>query len=250
MSKVIYVGTCGFPMGRSKYYGLFKTVELQDTFYNPPDTGRLAKLRSEAPPSFIFNMKAWQAITHPPSMPTWRRSKFKPPKDLWNKYGFLRPTKENFDAWEKVREGARALNAKVIVIQLPSAFKCTKENFNNATEFLKSVSSSNYIIGLELRGDWTKNTQLISELVNINKNIIHVFDPFRLSPAVIKEVTYMRLHGIGGKDVNYRYRYKDEDLIKLKDFVKNLGGSNEIFVMFNNVYMRDDALRFQKLLTS
>ena len=71
----IHVGTCGFPISRRKYFEEFTTVELQDTFYNKPDPGKLSNLRREVPEHFIFNMKAWQAITHPPTMPTWRRAK-------------------------------------------------------------------------------------------------------------------------------------------------------------------------------
>jgi uncharacterized protein YecE (DUF72 family) len=40
----------------------------------------------------------------------------------------------------------------------------------------------------------------------------------------------MRLHGIGG----YRYRYSDEE-------------QKPVYVVFNNVYMPDDAERFTRL---
>ncbi len=248
----VLVGTCGFPMSRRKYYNTFDTVELQDTFYNPPNLDRLSKLRNEAPNDFIFNMKAWQAITHPPSMPTWRRSKFKPPKELWNKYGFLRPTKENFSAWEQIREAAKAINAQVVVIQLPSSFKCNEENFRNAKEFLMSITPSNFFIGMELRGEWIQRRELIRELINVNREVIHVVDPFRANPVMVKDITYLRLHGIGGKDVNYRYKYTDDDLNQLKNIIKDktIQHSKEVYVMFNNIFMKDDALRFRKILHS
>ncbi len=248
----VLVGTCGFPMSRRKYYDTFDTVELQDTFYNPPNLDRLSKLRNEAPTNFIFNMKAWQAITHPPSMPTWRRSKFKPPKELWDKYGFLRPTKENFETWEQIKEAAKVINARVVVIQLPSSFKCNEENLRNAKEFLASITSSNFFIGLELRGEWIQQRGLIEELISVNERVIHVVDPFRADPVVLKDISYLRLHGIGGKDINYKYKYTNNDLNQLKKKIEDniIRYSKEVYVMFNNIYMKDDALRFKNIFLS
>ncbi|MCS7369608.1 MAG: DUF72 domain-containing protein, partial [archaeon GBS-70-058] len=61
---------------------------------------------------------------------------------------------------------------------------------------------------------------------------------------------YFRLHGIGGGEVNYRYKYTDEDLSKLKDMIMdyNVQGAYEFYVMFNNVYMVEDALKFKSLI--
>ncbi|MEM3974607.1 MAG: DUF72 domain-containing protein, partial [Ignisphaera sp.] len=103
-------------MSRQRYYTIFDVVELQETFYDPPDPEKLRRLASEAPPRFVFAMKAWQAITHPLDSPTWKRTRVVPDKSLSDRYGFLRPTKEVFDAWERVVEGAKALNAKVVVV--------------------------------------------------------------------------------------------------------------------------------------
>ena len=249
----VYIGTCGYPVSRSKYYSIFKTIEIQETFYDRPNIDKLKKLRSEAPSEFIFNMKAWQAITHPPNLPTWRRSKFKVPKDKVNSYGYLRPTKENFEAWEIIRRAAKALECRVIVIQLPSSFRFSKENLSNAIEFFNSITPTGFILGLELRGDWREHpNELRNELILRFKEVIHVTDPFRWSPVTIKPITYFRLHGIGKYEVNYRYKYRDEDLVKLKEIVSSVisSGASEVFVMFNNVYMFDDAKRFLELMTS
>lgn len=243
-----FIGCCGFPVSRKRYYTLFNSVELQDTFYNPPNPEKLSKLRDEAPEGFTFTMKAWQAITHPPSMRTWRRSKIRIPKELWDRYGFLRPTEENFSAWKEIVEGARALKAKVVVIQLPPSFNFSEGHLSNIREFFTSIERPQFYVGLEVRGDWRYHISELKEVVDDVGFLIHVTDPFRWMPVSLKEVVYFRLHGIGGDEVNYKYRYTDGDLLQLKSVLLTLGNAEVAFVMFNNIYMRDDALRFKRMI--
>ncbi len=248
----MYVGCCGFPMSRRRYYNTFDTVELQETFYNRPDPERMARLRGEAPESFVFNMKAWQAVTHPPNSPTWRRSKWRPPKELWDRYGDLKLTKENMEAWEVICDAAEALRARVVVVQTPPRFGFSEENAERVLRFFREASSickSSVLIGWEPRGSWREHPGAVAKIVESVDRLIHVVDPFRWWPPTGESpTTYLRLHGIGGKETNYRYRYSDDDLTKLKGMVAEVG--EEVFVMFNNVFMRDDAARFKKMLNA
>jgi len=248
----VYVGCCGFPLSRKKYYSIFDTVELQDTFYNRPDPGRMAKLRSEAPEGFIFNMKAWQAITHPPSSPTWRRSKWRPPKEVWDRYGDLKPTRENFEAWKAICDAAEALNARVVVVQTPPRFGYSEEHVERVIMFFRdavSMCDQSLLVGWEPRGSWREHPDAVAKIIESVDRLIHVVDPFRWWPPVVESsTTYLRLHGIGGKETNYKYRYSDEDLAKLKDIVSSVEG--EVFVLFNNVFMKDDAARFKRMLNT
>jgi len=244
----ILIGCCGFPISRSKYYMTFNCVELQDTFYNPPDVEKMKALMKEAPEGFKFSMKAWQAITHPPNMMTWRRSKFKPPKEAWNRYGYLKPTKENFEAWALIDKAANALSVTYVVIQLPPTFKYSNENVSNVREFLSTIGSTRYRIGIEFRGDWVEHRLELRKLLNDYSNVTHVVDPFRWFPPETNGEYYFRLHGIGGSEVNYRYKYTQDDLLRLNNMLKALHDAKEIYVMFNNVYMKEDALNFIKIL--
>lgn len=67
-------------------------------------------------------------------------------------------------------------------------------------------------------------------------------DPFAGKP-VTDGVRYFRLHGRGG----YRYHYSDTELHELRAKV-TADGSHEAYVMFNNVWMKDDAARFLALI--
>jgi len=225
-------------------------VELQETFYDPPNMDRLKALRFEAPSNFIFTLKCWQAVTHPLSSQTWRRAKHVPDKSLSDRYGLLKPTKEVFDAWSLVLEGAKVLDAKVIVIQTPPSFNCSYENYSNAIQFFSAASSSNIVLGWEPRGDWLKKPDKIIDVIGRFRNVIHIVDPFRAKPAFIRDKLYFRLHGIGGGEVNYRYKYTDEDLYRLRGMIMdyNVQGASEFYVMFNNVYMADDAYRLKNIV--
>lgn len=248
MTKVV-VGCCGFPSSKREYYVSFDAVELQDTFYNPPDPEKLKKLREEAPEDFRFSMKAWQAITHPPDSPTWRKSRFKPPDEVKNNYGYLKPTKENLEAWELVRKCAKVLRATYVILQTPPSFTYSSENLVNLKTFLELTQEKDFRVGIELRGDWHNHSEELRRVLENYETVTHVTDPFKWFPPVTRTTNYyFRLHGIGPREVNYRYKYSAEDLQKLKNLVRSLKEAREAYVMFNNVYMKEDALNFKELL--
>lgn len=231
-------------------------MELQNTFYDLPGVDYAERLRAEAPRDFIFNMKAWQVITHSNRSPTWRRMRRRPPGNLEN-YGELKPTSENINAWIKVLEFAKALEARSIVLQTPPSFGYSEENARRAETFLKTATEKIHEIGLrsvvawEPRGTWHEHVEELRSIV-CRHGVVHVVDPLRRSPVVCEgqQLLYFRLHGLGGREVNYRYRYTDEDLTRLASTVKELleahNAVREVYVMFNNVYMARDSVRFRE----
>ncbi|MCK4617998.1 DUF72 domain-containing protein [Candidatus Aerophobetes bacterium] len=44
----VKIGCCGFPVGKNRYYERFPVVELQKTFYQPPQPAPVKKWRVEA----------------------------------------------------------------------------------------------------------------------------------------------------------------------------------------------------------
>lgn len=232
---MIQIGCCGFPVARQKYFDTFKVVELQQTFYQPPQLSTIQKWRKDAPPDFEYTLKAWQLITHEPSSPTYRKLKIKIPQLKKKNYGSFRPTDEVYAAWEKTKEIADTLHAKIIVFQCPASFEPTSENKNNLQRFFSSIKSDKYIFAWEPRGRWAEKEikPICQEL-----NLVHCVDPFK-SKSTYGRIRYYRLHGRGG----YRYKYTQEDLNILKGFLEEKIDS---YVMFNNVSMYEDALAFKK----
>jgi uncharacterized protein YecE (DUF72 family) len=247
----IKVGCCGFSIRKKAYFETFKLVELQETFYNIPKLESVYKWRNNAPKDFEFTVKAWQVITHPSNSPTWRRIKTKIIESEKQYYGLLKPTRLNFEAWNKTLEVCKALKSKVCLLQTPPQFNCTKENIQNMYEFLSKIQRNNLFIAWEPRGDWKdpSNKESIKKVCEDLK-LIHVVDLLRYDPIITCEIVYTRLHGLGLKEYNYSYKYTDEDLKKLLIKIKELEkfGISLVYVLFNNVWMGEDAKRFINLL--
>jgi uncharacterized protein YecE (DUF72 family) len=253
----IKIGCCGFPVAKDKYYENFDVVEIQQTFYQPPEEKTALKWREEAPEDFEFTLKAWQLITHEPSSPTYRRLKLKIPESKKKNYGFFKPSDEGLEAWGKTEKIAQILESKIIVFQCPPSFEPSSENKKNFEKFFKTVKRKDYLLVWEPRGKWERKE--ISGLCK-KLDLVPCVDPFKLvvSKANLNEpfpckIGYFRLHGKTG----YHYKYTDSDLEELRkifcsplrsDLPQVKNDYNLIYFMFNNVFMFEDALRFQKTM--
>jgi uncharacterized protein YecE (DUF72 family) len=79
----IFIGTSGwsyprgegtwtghfYPIGKInelEYYSqFFDTVEINSSFYRPPQPSYVRNWVKRVPPGFLFNVKLWQKFTHP-----------------------------------------------------------------------------------------------------------------------------------------------------------------------------------------
>ncbi len=251
MFVLIRVGCCGWAVkgGKDAYFHTFDLIELQSTFYKLPRIETASRWRMIAPRNFVYTLKAWQVITHPYTSPTWRKAGIKMDSSKAKHYGFLKPTSENFEAWMKTLSICKVLDARICVFQTPASFKFSDEHVKWVYRFFNHIVQDDVLLGWEPRGDWNKHLDVVREICR-SFDIIHVVDVFRRDPVSDSPVIYIRLHGIGAGEVNYKYKYTDDDLKfllgKVKGFVE--AGFKEIYILFNNVFMADDALRFKKLL--
>ena len=230
------VGCCGFPVGRRQYAGHLAVAEVQQTFYQPPRVDTARRWREEVPPEFEFTLKAWQLITHEPTSPTYRRLKRPLSPGERSQAGFFKPTPLVKQAWEVTREIARVLAAKVILFQCPASFSFNEENQGRLRQFFRRLAREDFVFAWEQRGDWPR--EAVAELCR-DLNLRPALDPFT-APAFPGPQAYFRLHGKGG----YRYGYTDEDLQELTALV---AGRQEVYVLFNNQSMWQDACRFADL---
>ncbi|PWH17991.1 MAG: DUF72 domain-containing protein [Ardenticatenia bacterium] len=233
----VWVGCCGFPKARATYYRHFQVVEIQQTFYQLPEIATAQRWRTEAPPEFIFTMKAWQLITHEPDSPTYRRSGIAAPEQLLGRCGSFRPTPEVEEAWTRTLQIARAVRAQVVVFQCPARFTPTAEHVSHLRAFFQHIERDNLVLAWEPRGDWPD--ELVRSLCR-ELDLIHCVDPFQRQP-VYATLAYFRLHGRTG----YRYQFTDDDLRQLDDWCRQ---HTSVYCLFNNVAMWEDALRFQQMI--
>jgi uncharacterized protein YecE (DUF72 family) len=232
----VLVGTCGFPKARRVIYETLDVVELQETFYNMPRRERMAELRREAP-EFRFTAKVFQGITHPPDSPTFKRTRgFKPGEG----HGLLKPTRENLSLWEEFLEAVAPLRPEVLVFQTPPSLKPSPHIY----DFFKSVAGG-WRLAWEPRGETYRDPGLIRKVADLG--ILIVVDPLRREPLPA-DLYYFRLHGLGEGEVNYRYKYTDDDLRRIVAVIRKLQG-DAVYVMFNNIYMYDDAVALKQMLS-
>ncbi len=237
----LIIGCCGWPVGRQRYFAQMAAVELQETFYDPPSPERAQRLRQEAPQGFVFTMKVWQLVTHPPSSPTYRRLKRTLSPELLEGAGYFRPTSAVRMAWEETLKVARALKPLAIVFQCPASFQPTSENRAHLRQFFQEIEREGMILAWEPRGNWPAEDVLS---LCRDLELVHCVDPFQ-GQSVWGQAVYWRLHGRG----NYRYRYTNEELLQLASWGQQAlaQGKNPVIVMFNNTNMWEDALRFLRL---
>jgi uncharacterized protein YecE (DUF72 family) len=231
----IKVGCCGFVTSQQKYFRLFRLIEIQSTFYQLPELKTAEKWCESSPAGFEFTMKAWQLITHKPSSPTYGRLREKISPQKFERYGCFRPTEEVLEAWQRTALFARTLAATLVLFQCPASFAPTEKNVANMRDFFGQIPREGLQFAWEPRGKWPK--ELIHRLCE-ELELIHCVDPFKDKP-LFGNFQYFRLHGITG----YRYHYTDEDLEQLKKWV----AKRPTYLLFNNNWMKEDALRFTEL---
>lgn len=231
----VHVGCCGFPVARKSYYKTFKTVEIQQSFYQLPRAETAERWRLEAPRDFSFTLKAWQLITHEPTSPTYRRLRFKIASGKERHYGSFKPTEEVFAAWEATRRFALGLRAEMVLFQCPASFAPLERNKKNMARFFRGLRRDGLTLIWEPRGRWEDKEimELCGEL-----DLVHGVDPLK-RPPLYGRLRYFRLHGMAG----YRSRYDKRDLQRLREMCHG-----EVYCFFNNSFMFEDAKRFLRLL--
>jgi len=244
--KKIISGCCGFIVSHKKYFNTFDCIEINITFYQIPEINIAEKWKQEAQEinkNFEFIIKAWQLITHPASSFTYRRLKEKIPENRKKYYGFFQPTDEVLKAWERTQEFAKKLNCTKILFQTPASFKPEESNKKNIINFFNLIRhNKNFQFIWEVRGNW--NSEEIKEICSELK-LIHCVDP--LAPVLNKSTygnfNYFRIHGsYEGKKINYNYKINSDE----KEKIYSSCSKKINYVMFNNAYMFEDAVEFQK----
>ncbi len=259
--SVIKIGTCGYGYYKPRegwkekyksklqaYSDEFETGEINRTFYKLPMTKTAEKWRRNAYDDFEFTMKAWQALTHPTSSPTWRNKKDSLTKEQKENFGYLRPNEEVKEAWRETRKRAEALNADICVVQTPGSFGCTEQNEENLRELFTEIERKGINIAWEPRGDWKENPDRVKKICD-DLDLIHVGDIMRREPVSDHPISYIRLHGLNESEYDYNYDYSKEELKRLAEKLRSLAKKKEkVYCMFNNYEMFENAKTLRELL--
>lgn len=254
----IRVGTCGYsyydpPEGwRDRYESklqafadAFDLVELNRTFYDLPQVATAERWRREVDgvnEDFEFAVKAWQALTHPTSSPTWRDTDDLT-DDQREAFGYCRPEAPVVAAWDRTREIAEALGADVVLLQTPPSFDATEAHEANLRELVDRVDRGDLTVAWEPRGDWLDQPERTAALCDA-LDLVFVDDPLRRRPRSTGDRAYCRLHGLNEAPYDYDYAYAAEELDELAAILSDATDDHErVYCLFNTFEMYADAPR-------
>jgi uncharacterized protein YecE (DUF72 family) len=233
------LGMCGFTIGAAAYFRQFRVLEVQQTFYDPPQASTMEKWRTQAPDDFEFTMKAWQVITHRGTSSTYRRLKRPFSEAERAEAGGFRLNGTTAAAWRVTLEACRLLRATAVLFQCPASFRATDENVAAMREFLLGVERPAGVRLLwEPRGPWPD--ALVIDLCR-ELGLAHAVDPF-VRPSLTPELLYWRLHGNGSAYASY----SDEELRRILAWVPD-DAAVDTYLMFNNIPRVKDVQRIRAM---
>ena len=237
----VRVGLCGFTMPMEDYARHFPVVEIQHTFYDPPDGDMMRRWLAITPSSLEYTMKVWQMVTHAINSPTYRRMKRR--IDPASEPGFFRASSAVEEGWQRSVRCAAILSATAVLFQSPASFTPTPENIQRMRRFFERIERPRARLLWEPRGPaWVRKHALAVALCR-DLHLVHVVDPFVTEPERDTAV-YWRLHGISGP----RHSYSDAELRQLRAMLARVERDEPAYVMFNNLPRIANAKAFLRLI--
>jgi uncharacterized protein YecE (DUF72 family) len=248
----IYVGTSGwsyprgegtwtghfYPTGKVnelEYYGqFFNTVEINSSFYRPPNPGYVHNWVRRVPEDFLFTVKLWQKFTHP-----------KMYREATGEEAVI--SQKDVDLFKQSLEPlARYGKLGALLAQFPPSFR----NDGFGQQILGAVIRTfhEYRLAVELRHrSWSDDKNTAGVLKENNVAWVQIDEPkFPSSVAaevpVTADMAYFRFHGRnaemwwqGDSETRYRYLYSGSEINDLAEKVSSASEQTSLsFVLFNN----------------
>jgi len=248
----IYVGTSGwsYPNGEGTWNGyfyppgtkneleyysrFFNTVEVNSSFYRPPNPVSVTNWVKKTPPGFLFAVKLWQKFTHPNM---YRAAAGEEASISYDDVDLFRRCLEPLVQAERM--GA-------LLAQFPPSFR----NDHYGKQVLESIARhfGEYHLAVELRHkSWSDDPATAELLRQHNTAWVQIDEPkFPSSIAALTPLTadiaYFRFHGRnaemwwkGDVETRYQYLYSPEEIQELAEKVKAASEKTKLtFVFFNN----------------
>jgi uncharacterized protein YecE (DUF72 family) len=198
------------------YASIFKTVEIDSTFYRNPSPGTVMGWLKYSPSDFVFTAKMPKLITHD--------------KKLGLKGDIKADLNTYFDLMRPLQLGGKL---GCFLIQLPPRCDC---NYNNLESFFELLDPM-FRYAVEFRNpSWLKD-----ETWNLLKKYdaaYTIVDEPLLPPEVhlTTDFAYFRWHG-KGKNIWFDYRYSATELDRWVTKIQETSKSaKKVFGFFNNHY--------------
>ena len=249
----IYIGTSGwsyptgdgtwkehfYPTGKIdelEYYSrFFNTVEVNSSFYRPPNPAYAANWVKKTPDGFLFAVKLWQKFTHPKMYQ----------QVVWENE--VTVSQADIDLF---RVGIEPLAKKgklgPLLAQFPPSFINDAFNRNILQAIFKSFKE--YRLAVELRHKSWSDDPKTAQILRENKIAWVQIDEPKFSSSIEQElpltsdIAYFRFHGRnremwwkGDVETRYKYLYSAEEINELTTKLKLTSGKTQLlFAFFNN----------------
>jgi len=248
----IYIGTSGwsYPKGEGTWTGyfyptgkineleyysqFFNTVEINSSFYRPPNPGYVYNWVRRVPKDFLFTVKLWQKFTHP-----------KMYKEATGEEAVI--SLQDVDIFKRsIDPLLKSDKLGALLAQFPPSFR--NDSFGQRVINAVSRLFGQYRLAVELRHrSWSDDPNIATMLKENNVAWVQIDEPkFKSSIAqelpITSDMAYFRFHGrnaetwwTGDSETRYKYLYSTEEIEELADRVKATAGQTKLlFALFNN----------------
>jgi uncharacterized protein YecE (DUF72 family) len=248
----VYIGTSGwsYPKGKGTWIGYFypngkvdelsyysqyfNTVEVNSSFYRPPNPGYVYNWTRKVPSGFLFTVKLWQKFTHPKMFRETSGS------DSSISVADVDTFKKSIDPL--VESG----NMGALLAQFPPSFKNDAFSRRILSAVIKTFGG--YRLAIELRHcSWSNDPSTTKLLTDSNVCWVQIDEPrFETSISqklpLTSDIAYFRFHGRntenwwrGDSETRYKYLYSPKEMKELAQKVTEANQRvNLVFAFFNN----------------
>jgi uncharacterized protein YecE (DUF72 family) len=233
---VLRIGCIDFPIPPSRYFRKWALVEIEQTLVRAPGEGTVKRWLRESSAGFEFVVAVSPLVTYGPGSQQFRYQPA-PPKSQWRKYSPFAATKEVGAAFDESVALAKELGAKLLLFQTPADLVPDKPLLRAMTHFFERADRQKRRWIWEPKGGWDyKEAAALAK----DLGLVLCVDPLQ-NPPPDPQFAYCHLPGPAG----FRSRYEEEALLRLRDLCHEL---NEIYCLFGNIDMNNDATRFHQLV--
>ena len=248
----VFIGTSGwsYPKGEGTWKGyfypsgkineleyysqFFNTVEVNSSFYRPPNPGFAENWAKRTPRGFLFTVKLWQKFTHP-----------KMYEEATGEEAAI--SQKDVDQFKQSIEPlANSGKLGALLAQFPPSFKNDKYGQQIILAVIRTFGS--YRLAVELRHrSWSDDMDFSQLLRDNNVSWVHIDEPkFQSSVASelpqTSDVAYSRFHGRnkemwwqGNNETRYKYLYSQDEINELAEKIKAVSShAKYAFALFNN----------------
>jgi uncharacterized protein YecE (DUF72 family) len=241
-----------------RYYATqFPVVEVDSTYYTPPNEANSERWVARTPEGFRFDVKAFSLLTQHPTRPSALYKDLRPETDKKNVYAKDLDPKVVDEVWERFLSALTPLHEAgklgAVLFQFPQWF--TLKRANKAYLLECKERAAPYRISVEFRSaTWFRDEAATEETLDFLRSYAlpfvcvdmpqgHASSVPPVVAATSKEMAVVRFHGHSDKwtsrDIYERFGYLDDEK-ELRPWAARLhelaGQTAETHVLLNNCY--------------